>query len=478
MSRENKTKAKKETIANNENSFNLDSLIIMNNSTPPTRPRFKPSKTHFLVTEPDFSFSNSNNDTINNFINMSSHSSQTRKNCECPFCHKIFSTSGNLRNHCMTIHSNYRPFVCPYPNCNKKYTVKSRFQVHLRTHTGDKPFKCKFCSKSFNEKGNLKTHLIFHSALRPYACKFCDKSYKSYFHLKDHIEIKHEGIKKYQCEICTKKFGRVSTLKSHLKIHSNVRKFKCLVEGCDKWFKEKGNMETHYLRHLSKIKNTQESIEDSQINKTKKKYGEQKIEKDYEDKIKKAIEDLKKLTNINNISNEISQTIGINNSENSNIVIKKIEPKENNSQKIFESDELNDFVNDIKKKINVFPDPCDCITRPCSNKTLCQDDKKIYEEIFAKDEDLMSECLDEEVIRENNNNCNNLSNHINNNLNESQNLIKDDDGISFGDFLGRNDNNLNLNYSQIFEKNNDNGYIFGNKNLNGFDFKFLSSEFP
>ena len=52
----------------------------------------------------------------------------------CTECGKIFSTSANLRNHVLTIHENMRPYKCPYPNCNKSYSIESRLQVHTRIH--------------------------------------------------------------------------------------------------------------------------------------------------------------------------------------------------------------------------------------------------------------------------------------------------------------------------------------------------------
>ena len=171
----------------------------------------------------------------------------------CSLCKKSFSTMGNLRNHIMTIHENQKPFKCPFPNCNKEYSIKSRLQVHYRTHTGSKPFICNFCGKAFNEKGNLKTHERFHSELRPFKCDKCSKTYKTNGHLKDHIEIQHLKIRKFQCKYCEKKFGRISTLKAHIRTHTGEKNYKCHIVGCNKFFAEKGNMEIHYKRHLKRI---------------------------------------------------------------------------------------------------------------------------------------------------------------------------------------------------------------------------------
>ena len=177
------------------------------------------------------------------------------QNKYCEICKKTFSTTGNLRNHIMTMHQNIRPFECPFPGCDKKYSIQTRLQVHYRTHIGKKPYICSFCSKAFNEKGNLKTHERFHSEIRPFKCNECSKTYKTNGHLKDHIEIYHKQIKKFECEYCNKKFGRISTLKSHIKTHTGEKNFKCNVEGCNQFFAEKGNMEIHYKRHLKRLMN-------------------------------------------------------------------------------------------------------------------------------------------------------------------------------------------------------------------------------
>lgn len=62
--------------------------------------------------------------------------------------------------------SNKEPFFkhrCKY--CGKIFGSDSALQIHLRSHTGERPFKCNMCSSSFTTKGNLKVHYQRHTQM-------------------------------------------------------------------------------------------------------------------------------------------------------------------------------------------------------------------------------------------------------------------------------------------------------------------------
>ncbi|XP_059422971.1 sal-like protein 3 [Carassius carassius] len=51
--------------------------------------------------------------------------------------------------------------------CAKVFGSDSALQIHLRSHTGERPFKCNICGNRFSTKGNLKVHFQRHKEKYP-----------------------------------------------------------------------------------------------------------------------------------------------------------------------------------------------------------------------------------------------------------------------------------------------------------------------
>ncbi|XP_047518824.1 zinc finger protein 454-like isoform X7 [Pieris napi] len=140
-----------------------------------------------------------NNDNLNQEIdesNKSINDNVSRKDVNKSSCllHKISNSIKHLRYH-------YHPQVC---------------EIHVRTHTGEKPYICDICGARFHRRGTFVQHLGVHNPENTVQCDLCPTRVKSLQFLYSHKNRVHSGKRyRYICPICDRRFDLPTKVKKH-----------------------------------------------------------------------------------------------------------------------------------------------------------------------------------------------------------------------------------------------------------------------
>ena len=138
---------------------------------------------------------------------------------------------------------------CSVIGCKFKSTHPKDLIRHMRTHTGEKPFACKYCEKKFSRQDKLKNHHYIHTGEKPFKCEMCSYATADSGSLKKHMRI-HLDERPFKCQLCPYRSRDSSQLTVHLRTHTNDRPFSCPFDPCGQAFKTNSDLKRHLKLHI------------------------------------------------------------------------------------------------------------------------------------------------------------------------------------------------------------------------------------
>ena len=157
---------------------------------------------------------------------------------------------------------------CPKSFTNELYLIR-----HSRTHSAEvEAHKCEVCSKTFALLSSLKTHSRSHTSEKPYKCDSCSKSFALPAHLNSH-RLSHTNEKLFKCDKCPKAFVKNESLAMHvMKKHTDINNFSTILINEEDAYKEeamKNAMEQlKKLKDIEIVKNNNNELEATNIHET------------------------------------------------------------------------------------------------------------------------------------------------------------------------------------------------------------------